>query len=270
VLSPAGLENALLGQNGALITAALAGGLLLAERSPVAAGALLGLLTIKPQLGLLVPICLLARRDYRTITATAVFGLAYCGAGAVVFGWGAWRTYLTVTAPYMRGYIDAPFGLAAHFMMVPAFITMRAVGASLTLAYAVQALVSLLCVALSYWAWSQRHVDRRWAIALVLCLAPLATPYAHSYDLTTVAVACVILAKVAEERDGLYSPEWLMLVLAWIWPGIAFIIGILFAPGLGVFAVGMAAWVATRRIRMEAHSVRETGPARRPGWRGWI
>jgi hypothetical protein len=150
VFSPAALENAFDGQNGALITAALAGGLLLAERRPVAAGALLGLLTIKPQLGLLVPICLLARRDFRTAIMTAVFSLGYCGAGAAVFGWGVWSTYLTVTAPYMRRFIDAPFGLAAHFMMVPPFITMRAVGASLTQAYAVQAVVSVFCVILSY------------------------------------------------------------------------------------------------------------------------
>jgi hypothetical protein len=270
VISPAALENALLGQNGALITAALAGGLLLAERWPVAAGSLLGLLTIKPQLGLLVPICLLARRDYRTITMTAVFGLVYCSAGAVVFGWGVWQTYLTVTAPYMRRYIDAPFGLAAHFMMVPPFITMRAIGASLTLAYAVQAFASLSCMVLSYWALSRRHVDRRLAIALVLCLAPLATPYAHSYDLTTVAVACVILAKVAQERDGLYTPEWFMLFLAWVWPGSAFAIGILIAPGLGAFTVGMAAWVAIRCIWMESQSVRDTDQAIRRGGGGWI
>jgi hypothetical protein len=260
-LSPAALENALDGQNGALIAAALAGGLLLAERRPVPAGALLGLLTIKPQLGLLVPICLLARRDFRTITTAAVFGLGYCGAGAVVFGWGAWRTYLTVTAPFMRNFVDAPFGLAAHFMMVPPFITMRAIGASLTLAYTVQAVVSLSCLALSYWAWSRRSVDRRLAIALVLCLAPLTTPYSHSYDLIVVAVACATLAKVAEERNGLYTPEWFILFLAWVWPSIALVIGILVGPGLGAFIVGMVAWVAIRLISMEMHNARETGQA---------
>jgi len=104
MLSPAGLENALVGQNGAFITAALAGGLLLMERRPILAAALLGLLTIKPQLGLLVPVCLLARRDWRTIALVPVFGLAYCSAGLVVFGWDAWRTYFTVTAPFMRNY----------------------------------------------------------------------------------------------------------------------------------------------------------------------
>jgi glycosyl transferase family 87 len=264
VLSPAALENALVGQNGALITAALAGGLLLQQRWPVGAGALLGLLTIKPQLGLLVPMCLLARRSYRTITSTALSGLGYCGAGAIVFGLGVWQTYLTVTAPFVRGYIDAPFGLAAHYMMVPPFITMRAMGASLTLAYVLQALVSLLCMVLSYRVWSQRRLDQRLAIALVLCLAPLATPYAHSYDLIAVAAACAMLAKVAEERDGLYTPEWFMLFLAWTWPGSAFALGTVVAPGMGAFAVGMAALVALRLIRADAHSAQDAGQAIRP------
>jgi len=120
---------------------------------------------------------------------------------------------------------------------------------------------------LSYWAWSQRRLDRRLAIALVLCLAPLATPYAHSYDLITVAVACVILAKAAQERDGLYTLEWFMLFPAWVWPGSAFLIGILLAPGLGAFTVAMAAWVATRCIWMELHSLRETAQAIGPGGR---
>jgi hypothetical protein len=134
-------------------------------------------------------------------------------------------------------------------MMVPPFITLRAAGASLALAYGIQAIASILCMALVYWAWSLRHADRRLVIALVLCLAPLATPYAHSYDLVSVAVACAILVKVAQERDGLHTWERLMLGLAWVWPGSAFFIGVLLCPGLGVFTVGMAAWVAIRRIR---------------------
>jgi hypothetical protein len=108
------------------------------------------------------------------------------------------------------------------------------------------------------------------AIALVLCLAPLATPYAHSYDLIVVAVACVILAKVAQERDGLSTPEWLMLLLAWLWPSSAFAIGIAVAPGLGAFTVGMAAWVVLRRIWLEQRSMRETGPAISPGGGGFL
>jgi hypothetical protein len=218
VLSPAALESALVGQTGTLISAALAGGLLLARTRPLAAGALLGLLTIKPQLGLLVPFCLLAQRDWRTIAFAAMFGVGYCAAGLAAFGWDAWNSYLTVMAPFMRSYIEAPFGLAAHFMMVPPFITMRAAGAGLGWAYGMQAVVSMACIVLAWLAWSSRQVDRCAAIALTLCLAPLR------------------------------GTERIMLAPAWIWPGSAFAIGTQFLPGLGAFCVALAAVVAARQI----------------------
>jgi hypothetical protein len=248
VFSPAGLENLLVGQNGALTAAALAGGLLFAQRRSILAGALLGLLVLKPQLGLLVPVYLLARRDWRTLFWAAVFGLGWCAASVAAFGWDVWRAYATVTAPFMRGYIDAPFGLAAHYMMVPPFITLRAAGASLPVAYAGQALASLVCAALAYWVGSRRLGDRQAAVAVVLCLAPLATPYSHAYDLVCVAVGCALLARVARCGGYLGTAERLTLGPAWLWPGGAFPIGLMICPGLGVVAVGLAAWLGLRLV----------------------
>jgi hypothetical protein len=258
VLSPAALENALDGQNGAVTAAALAGGLLLAGRRPMAAGALLALLTMKPQLGLLVPICLIATRDWRTIGWTALFSLAFCGAGLAAFGWHAWSTWFTVTAPFMQRYIDGRFGIAAHFMMVPPFITMRAAGASLQWAYRVQTAASLSFAAIVWVVWSRPRFERRAAVALVLFLAPLSTPYSHSYDLVCVAVGCVLLAKLASEHGGMRTADGLMLIPAWVWPGSAFVIGIALAPGLGVFCVGLAAVVAGRFLSVPAPAVAGT------------
>jgi hypothetical protein len=267
VLSPVALANALVGQNGAILTAALAGGLLLCQRTPMSqptqmshpqqmsqgkpmlAGALLGLLVLKPQLGLLVPVCLLARRDWWTILWTAIFASGYCALSLAAFGWAAWREYLTVCAPFVRHYIDAPFGLATHYTMVPPFITMRAAGASLAWSYGVQTAVTVLSAVLAWWSWSRRHADHRLAVALVLCLAPLATPYAHDYDAIGVAVACALMVQIARETGDADSRECLLLVPAWLWPGCALMIGVLFLPGLGAFCVASAAVLAVLYIR---------------------
>jgi Glycosyltransferase family 87 len=249
VFSPAGLENALLGQNAAFTTAGLAGGLLLSQRRPVVAGALLALLTVKPQFGLLVPVCLVAARDWRTIAATAAFSILYCGAGLAVFGWTVWRTYITITAPFMRGYIEAPFGLAAHYIMVPPFITMRAAGAGVAAAYAVQAAATAVCAGLSWWAWVKARDDRRAAVALVLLLAPLATPYAHAYDLVSAAVGCAILAMLSDAQGGVSPSDAALLLPAWVWPGSALAIGMFLCPGLGWLFVAPAVWLAVRHLR---------------------
>ncbi|MBM4286055.1 MAG: DUF2029 domain-containing protein [Deltaproteobacteria bacterium] len=57
---PGAFQNFFQGQNGFLSTALLGGGLLLLDRRPWLAGALLGLLTYKPHLAVLVPVVLLA------------------------------------------------------------------------------------------------------------------------------------------------------------------------------------------------------------------
>ena len=56
--APATFVNALFGQTGALSAAFLGGGLLLLHAQPITAGILLGLLSYKPQLGILVPVAL--------------------------------------------------------------------------------------------------------------------------------------------------------------------------------------------------------------------
>ena len=55
------------GQNGFYTAALLIGGLLNLDRRPVLAGVLFGILTIKPQLGLLLPVMLLLERRWLTI-----------------------------------------------------------------------------------------------------------------------------------------------------------------------------------------------------------
>ena len=61
--SPAVLWNVSAGQNG-FLTAALIGGMLsLMQKQPLLAGVCLGLLSYKPQFGLLFPIALIAARS---------------------------------------------------------------------------------------------------------------------------------------------------------------------------------------------------------------
>src|SRR6201999_4060273 len=91
-----------IGQNGAL-TAALVGlGLILLRTRPIIAGVCIGLLSVKPHLGLLIPVALLAGAYYRAFAAGAVTAivLALISIAAFVFEpWFAFRDQLSfVTA----------------------------------------------------------------------------------------------------------------------------------------------------------------------------
>ena len=65
--TPAVFVNAYGGQNGTWTAAFLGGGLCLIERRPFVAGMAFGMMIYKPQLGLLIPVALLAGRRWWTI-----------------------------------------------------------------------------------------------------------------------------------------------------------------------------------------------------------
>lgn len=248
LLSPAAAENALAGQNGALFAAVLAGGLAAAERRPWLAGLLLGLLVMKPQLGLLVPAGLAALGAWRAMGWTAGAAAVLVAGSALFAGLDAWRDYLTQVGPFMRWIAEAPFGAGFHYQMPTPFMTVRAFGGGVGLAYAVQAAASVAAAALVWRSWRPGRATADARIGLLLLLTPLATPYAHSYDLVCAAVGVALL--MPPPGDGRAAAARLVLLLAWIWPGIAFLFSVGVVRGLGAFILaGAVAAVLPRALR---------------------
>src|SRR5215471_18470703 len=85
------------GQNGFLTAALLGGGLLLLDRRPATAGALLGLLAYKPQFGLLIPLVLVATGRWRTTAAAMIVVAAAAAATLVLFGPQVWHAFAAST-----------------------------------------------------------------------------------------------------------------------------------------------------------------------------
>lgn len=247
LLSPAAFENALGGQNGALFAAALAGGLVLTERRPWLAGLLLGALVMKPQLGLLVPVALVALGAWRAIGWTAAAAAALVVGSALLAGPGAWADYVTQVGPFMRGIAEALFGAGFHFQMPTPFMTVRAFGGGLGPAYAVQAAASLVAAALVWRSWRPGAATPGRRIGLLLLLTPLATPDAQSYDMVCVAVGIALLTP--PPGDARAAVARLVMLLAWIWPGVAFVFSVGVVPGLGAFILTAAAAAALPRTR---------------------
>ncbi|MBL4615590.1 MAG: DUF2029 domain-containing protein, partial [Magnetovibrio sp.] len=69
---PGAMVNLVHGQNGFLSAALMGAGLVLLDRRPVLAGGLLGLLSYKPQFGLLIPLVLIATARWRAFMAATV------------------------------------------------------------------------------------------------------------------------------------------------------------------------------------------------------
>jgi arabinofuranan 3-O-arabinosyltransferase len=87
-------ENLLLGQNG-LLTAGLIGlALASVERRVWLCGALLALLTYKPEFGLAFPLALLASRKWRAFASATAASAGLAAAAAIAFGYRTWPSFL--------------------------------------------------------------------------------------------------------------------------------------------------------------------------------
>lgn len=226
-------------QNGFLTAGLALGALALRDRRPVAAGLLLGLLTIKPQLGLLFPLLLVAERRWSMIASAAATALALAGLSAALFGMEAWRGYLAEVLPYQNHVMRALEG--PFLAMNPSVYGMlRNWGVdpdrAMTLHLALAAPVALLAAASFFVVKDGR--DR----TIVLLVATfLITPYAQSYDLGLLAGALALLATRPASgrlRQGVLAAAMLLPLLMTPLGGL----GIPLAPPLllAVLALAMA------------------------------
>ena len=205
--SPASLENLMEHQNAALLTALIGGGLLLLPRWPRLGGALIGLATIKPQLGLALPLFLLRRAPVAFVMAGAS-ALVLAALSWLVLGSAAWSGFWHFTRPAMSAVLltGQPPAFAAGLVSVFASFRFLGVFAALLMQGGVSAIAILLAARAS-------------SPIAVLLLTALACPYLHDYDLlgATLAVALLVERRLA---TGFAPFEALLCFLAWFGPGL--------------------------------------------------
>src|SRR3984957_5788015 len=208
---PAALWNVTAGQNG-FLTAALIGGTLgLLERHPALAGVCLGLLTYKPQFGLLFPIVLIADRRWLTIAVATLVALLLAALSWLAFGSASWAAFVHWAPISNRVLIDQ--GALDWYRLQSVFALVRAHGGSETLAWIVQGLLSLLLAVGLAWLWQSRVAFELKAAALAAGTL-LATPYLFMYDLVVLAVAMAFLLRRALAREFLSRIEIAALTAA--------------------------------------------------------
>ncbi len=201
------------GQNSFLTAALFGGALLLIDRKPIVAGILFGCLCYKPHFGLLVPIALAAAGRWRAFTAAAASATMIVGLSILVFGWNTWQNFLAVGIGSHTTYESGQVDFAAF---VSAFGTVRLLGGSATLAYLVQAPVSLVAALVVALAW-RRELSLPIRAAILASATLVAIPLALYYDLMLGAVAAIWLV-VAARQSGYFAWEKTGLVALFLVP----------------------------------------------------
>ncbi len=238
------------GQNAFFTTGLLAWALLLLPRRRVAAGILIGLLSFKPQLGLLVPVALIAGGQWRTVITAALTGLGLVATTFILFGGGVWSDFLA-SLQLSREMLDS--GLVPYYKMQSIFAAVRLVGGPLILAYSVQAVVGVVGAATVAWAW-RRPTDPDMKNGALLLATPLATPFIFDYDLMLVAPAIAWLASKGV-RHRLLPWEGTTLAVLSLIPLVSRAIGELTHTLLAPLAVGAGLAAIVVRIRAESLKV---------------
>jgi hypothetical protein len=193
MLSPAAMFCVISGQSSYLTGAALIMIFAWLDRRPVLAGILIGLLTVKPQLGLLFPFMLAASGRWRVFGSAAVTALALIALSAVLFGPEVWVDYVTKSLPNQRMVLSDP-GVATAPFHATVFMNLRGLGASYDLGIAVQGLFALSAIGAVVWAFRfARDGDANELRALFFACAACTSPYLGIYDLLPLTFAAVAL-----------------------------------------------------------------------------
>lgn len=214
LIAPAGVATIACGQSAFLAAALIVAGVRLAGSRPILGGILIGLLSYRPQLGLLVPIALVAAGFWTAFGVACATALGLAAVATLVFGWAVWPDWVAML-PVYAGNFEQKTEL---LMLKPTVMAnLQMIGVTLPVAKLVQALVAV-AVAILVWRCFRRDPGPLATAALLLGTF-LATPHAFFYDLPMIAAALALFIEARAEKGAAFSlAEVLILVLAYLFP----------------------------------------------------
>jgi arabinofuranan 3-O-arabinosyltransferase len=189
---PPVLINTLVGQNGCLTAALIGGTLYLMPMRPVLAGVCLGLLSYKPQYGLLFPIVLIAAREWTTFVSAALVAAALAFVSWLQFGTESWQAFFHWMPMFSQAFLhngDAPW-----WKLQSVYALVRYFDGPEQFAWMVHAILlgTVLITLVLIWRGQLPYPIK--AAALVLGTL-LTTPYLFMYDMVVLAIAVAFLLR---------------------------------------------------------------------------
>lgn len=204
--------NLVAGQNGLITVALMALTAHWLPRQPGRAGIPLGLLVMKPHLGVLLPLWLLNQRAWRTLASAVAVAVLFMLACTLAFGWPIWTgfadglshggAYLTGGIPINR--LASVYGLARRVGLMP------------DQALLLHGLIAVVALGLMLTLW-RRSQDPHLNLAALVAATLLFSPYLYDYDTTWLLLPMACLHRLGA-RTGWLPGEQAWLLLAWLSP----------------------------------------------------
>ena len=245
---PPVLWNVVYGQNGFLSAALLGSSLALLRTRPLVAGLLLGLLTYKPQFGVLFPVVLLLTGQWRVIGAAALSAVMLAAASYLAFGAETWAAFFDSGPATFDGEFGGKFFPLSHLQTTYGLV--RWMGGGETVAWTAQAVVAIAAAGIVCRIWLSRVAYPLKAAALSAA-ALITTPYLLIQDLVAVAVPVAFLVR-AGLASGFRRGERSALAAITVTPLVQLQTGLLpLAPIFLAVLMGLIVLRAGRQSRLD-------------------
>ena len=209
-------------QNGLYTAALLLLGFAWSRSHVLLAAVAFALLTTKPQLGMLLPLWMLADRNWSLFAWTSVLTIAFVALSIAIVGVEPWSGFLERTVPNQRLVLSSWYGLFLP-MMTTVFGAGRVLGLESAAAYALHWPVAAVAFATTgYLLWRLQEASLRFVS--VVCATFLISPYGFNYDMG----ALVILAAIAagDPRNNLTWQLRFLLGLTAVMPPLIMRLGL--------------------------------------------
>jgi hypothetical protein len=200
ILAPVTTATIIYGQSGYLAAALITAGIRLASNRPLLSGVLLGLLSYKPQLGVLLPIALVAAGYWRTLAVACTTVAMLAAVATIAFGWGVWAAWVAMLPVYQTVFAGDTL---VPYLMPNVLGNMKMAGFPPLVAQATQAIVSIAVAVVV--AHCFKSNAGRLAAAAVLVGTVLATPHALIYDMSMVLAGMVLLIQECIEQSPTFT-----------------------------------------------------------------
>jgi Glycosyltransferase family 87 len=207
---PVVLTNTLVGQNGFLTASLIGGALYLMPMRPVLSGICLGLLSYKPQYGLLFPLVLIAASQWTVFFTAGAVAVAMALASWLAFGTESWQAFFHWMPMFSQAFLTE--GRAPWGKMQSIFAVVRYFGGTEPIGWLFQWIMSATVAVVLTLVWRSRISYPLKAAALATGTL-LITPYLFLYDLVVLAIAMAFLVRIGL-RKGFERHELPALGLA--------------------------------------------------------
>ena len=236
---PMVFNNTLVGQNGFLTAALIGGTLYLIPVRPILAGICLGLLSYKPQYGLLFPLVLIAASQWKVFFSAGVTAIAMALVSWLAFGTESWQAFFHWMPTFSQAFLSE--GKATWWKIQSLYSLVRYLGGSESIAWGFHWVLTAAVATGLVVMWRSRVSYSVKAAALAVGTL-LTTPYLFMYDMMVLAIPVAFLVRIGLAK-GFRSYELPALGCA-----LALIIGFVFTgEPLGLGATLIVGTLVLRR-----------------------